>query len=219
MLVEIWSDVVCPWCYIGKHRFEAALARFEHAAEVDVRWRSFELDPRAPLRRTRSYAEHVAGKYGMAVEEAEARLVAMNDMAAAEGLRMDLGRTNGGNTLAAHRLVHLAAAQDPALAGALEEALFEAYFTELRAIGDAEVLLEVAVATGLPEAEVEALLASDRFVQEVRHDEQQAAELGCTGVPFSVFDRKLAVPGAQDPETFLAVLRRVWAKSHAVAGT
>src|SRR5579872_4718510 len=198
MLVEIWSDVVCPWCYIGKRRFETALARFEHGREVEVRWRSFELDPKAPLRRTRSYAEHVAAKYALTVEEAEGRLAAMNDLAAAEGLRLDLAHTTGGNTFAAHRLIHLGAAKDEATAAALGEALFEAYFSDLRAIGDPEVLLEVGVDAGLAHEEVAVLLASDRFAAEVRSDERQAAELGCTGVPFFVFDRKLAVPGAQD---------------------
>src|ERR1700739_3511194 len=135
MLVEIWSDVVCPWCYIGKRRFETALAQFEHRQEVEVRWRSFELDPRAPLRRTRSYAEHVAAKYALTVEDAEARLAAMNDNAAAEGPRLHLAPPPGGNPFAAHRLIHLGAAKDESTAAALGEALFEAYFTDLRAIG------------------------------------------------------------------------------------
>lgn len=214
MLVEIWSDVVCPWCYIGKRRFESALGRFEHAAETEVRWRSFELDPRAPLRRTRSYAEHVATKYGMTVEEARARLTAMNEMAAAEGLEIDLAGTTGGNTFAAHRLIHLGASKGAATAAALEEALFNAYFSDLRAIGEPEVLLDVGVAAGLEREEVATLLASDRFAEDVRDDEQQAAELGCTGVPFFVIGRRLAVPGAQDADTFLALLRRVWERSH-----
>lgn len=217
--MEIWSDVVCPWCYIGKHRFEAALARFEHAAQVEVRWRSFELDPRAPLRRTRSYAEHVAAKYGMAVEDAEARLEAVNAMGAAEGLQLDLAHTAGGNTFAAHRLIHLGASKDPAVAGALEEALFRAYFTDLRAIGELEVLRDVGVEAGLAQDEVAALLASDRFADAVRRDEEEAADLGCTGVPFFVIDRKLAIPGAQDPDTFLGVLRRAWSRLRATSSS
>ena len=213
MLVEIWSDVVCPWCYIGKRRFEAALARFEHADEVEVRWRSFELDPRAPVRRPRSNAENIAAKYAITVEQAAARLEAMQAMAAHEGLELDLLHTQGGNTFAAHRLVHLGASKDPAMGAALEEALFKAYFTDGKAIGDPDVVREVGVEAGLPGDEVDALLASDLFATEVRRDEQEAVDLGCTGVPFFVIDRALAVPGAQDTETFLAILRRVWARS------
>ena len=214
MLVEIWSDIVCPWCYIGKRRFEAALARFEHADAVEVRWRSFELDPHAPFRRTGSMAEHLAAKYGMGVEEAGERLEHLDRMAAADGLEYDLARTQGGNTFAAHRLLHLAYEKDSATGGALKEALLKSYFVDLQPVSEPEVLLEVGVGVGLDRDQVADLLDSDRFGGEVRRDEAEAAALGCTGVPFFVFDRAFAVPGAQDPETFLATLRRAWDRSH-----
>lgn len=214
MLVEIWSDIVCPWCYIGKRRFEAALDRFEHADAVEVRWRSFELDPHAPFRRAGNMAEHLAAKYGMSVEEAQDRLESLNRMAAGDGLDYDLARTQGGNTFAAHRLLHLAYEQDSATGAALKEALLKAYFVDLRPISEPDVLAEVGVSVGLDRAEVVQLLESDRFAGEVRRDEAEAAALGCTGVPFFVFDRSFAVPGAQDPETFLATLRRAWERSH-----
>lgn len=226
VLVEIWSDIVCPWCYIGKRRFEAALGRFEHADEVEVRWRSFELDPAAPVRRSAPMAEHLAAKYGISVDQAAERLAAMDDLAAAEGLHYDLARTQGGNTFDAHRLLHLASEKDAAIGGTLKEALLHAYFEENRPIGDREVLVDAAVRAGLDPGAIRETLASDRFAAEVRADEAEARELGCTGVPFFVFDRSFAVPGAQDAETFLIVLRRAWDRSHpdgvvpaAVAGT
>jgi predicted DsbA family dithiol-disulfide isomerase len=209
VLVEVWSDVVCPWCYLGKRRFEAALAAFEHADEVVVRWRSYELDPSAPARRTRSMPELVARRYGLAAEEAAARLGALDRVARAEGLAFDLARTQGGNTFDAHRVLHLAASVDADLAATLEEALLHAYFIELRAIGDRAVVVDVAGAVGLDPADVRAVLESDRFADDVRADEAEAAALGCTGVPFFVLDRAFAVPGAQDAATFLRVLRRV----------
>ena len=216
MLVEIWSDVVCPWCYIGKRRFETELEEFEHREEVQVRWRSYELDPRAPFRRSGNMADHLARKYGMPVEQAAARLESMNQLAAAEGLKYDLGRTQGGNTFDAHRLIHLGYQQSPETGAAVKEALLRAYFVDLEPISEPEVLQRIGESVGLDAGEVGDLLRSDRFSAEVRADEADAAELGCTGVPFFVIDRAFAVPGAQNPDTFLATLRRAWSRSHPV---
>jgi predicted DsbA family dithiol-disulfide isomerase len=220
VLVEIWSDVVCPWCYIGKRRFEAGLARFEHADQVEVRWRSFELDPNAPSRRPTRMAEHLAGKYGMTVGDAEARLENMNQLAAAEGLDFDLAHTQGGNTFDAHRLIHLAYskdAQDAQIGAAAKEALLKSYFVDLQPIGDRDLLVKAGVDAGLDPAEISELLATDRYASEVRHDESEAVRLGCTGVPFFVFDRAFAISGAQDADTFLLALQRSWDRSQAVA--
>ncbi|MGH8995996.1 MAG: DsbA family oxidoreductase [Acidimicrobiales bacterium] len=219
MLVEIWSDIVCPWCYIGKRRFEAALARFEHADQVEVRWRSFELDPRAPALRSGTMADHIAAKYGLSMEEAAGRLAGMNRLAAKDDLHYDLAKTQGGNTFDAHRLIHLAYEKDPATGAALKEAMLHAYFEDLRPIGAREVLVETAVQVGLDRDEVTRTLDSDRFAQEVRRDEADANALGCTGVPFCVINRAFAIPGAQDPETFLVTLRRAWERSSLVSGT
>jgi predicted DsbA family dithiol-disulfide isomerase len=212
MLVEIWSDVVCPWCYIGKRRFESGLARFEHAAEVEVRWRSFELDPRAPSPRSGDMASHLAAKYGLSLDQARSRLAGMDEMAAAEGLPFNLAETRGGNTFAAHRLIHLG--EERGIGDAVKEALLAAYFIELQPISDPAVLAGVGERAGLDAAEVAELLAGDRFADAVRADEAEATALGATGVPFFVFDRAFAVPGAQAPETFLAVLERAWTRSH-----
>lgn len=216
MKVEVWSDIVCPWCFVGKRRFESALARFEHADDVEVVWRSFELDPHAPFRRSGTMAEHLAAKYGMTVAEAGRRLESLNELAAAEGLEYDLANTKGGNTFAAHRLIHLANSTSTELGGRLKEALLHAYFEELRPVSEPEELTEIAVSVGLDHDEVVEVLASDRFSDQVRADEREASELGCTGVPFFVIDRAFAVPGAQDSETFLQALRRAWERSHSL---
>jgi predicted DsbA family dithiol-disulfide isomerase len=214
MLVEVWSDIVCPWCYIGKRRFEKALASFEHAGDVDIRWRSFELDPGAPFRRSKPMAAHLAAKYGMTLEQAKARLADMNELASADGLVYDLANTQGGNTFDAHRLIHLGNARNLDTGATVKEALLKAYFTDLQPISEPDVLLEIGVASGLEPEEVGGLLATDRFAAEVRQDEAEAAALGCTGVPFFVFNRTFAVPGAQDSSTFLITLRRTWERSH-----
>ncbi len=208
MHVEIWSDIACPWCYVGKRRFEAALAGFEHRDDVQVTWRSFELDPEAPAERPRSGAEHLAEKYGTSVEQAQAMNDRMTDVAAGEGLEFHFERARGGNTFDAHRLVHLAAAhgrQD-----AMEERLMRAYLTEGELISDAATLERLAGEVGLPADEVAALLAGDRFTDAVREDEQTGAALGISGVPFFVVDRAFGASGAQPPEVLGELLRRAW---------
>jgi predicted DsbA family dithiol-disulfide isomerase len=214
--VEIWSDVVCPWCYIGKRRFEAALADFEHVDEVQIQWRSFELDPNAPAHRPLGGPEHLAAKYGMTVADAQARMESMNQMAAAEGLDFDLAHSQGGNTFDAHRLIHLGYSKDAQTGAATKEALLRAYFVDLLPIGAGDVLIKAGIEAGLDSSEVSELLTTDRYAAEVRQEEADAAGLGCTGVPFFVFDRAFAVPGAQDSKTFLATLRRAWERSHPV---
>jgi predicted DsbA family dithiol-disulfide isomerase len=207
--VEIWSDIACPWCYIGKRRFEAALARFEHAGEVTVTWRSFELDPDAPLEREGDRAVHLAEKYGSSVEHARAMQEHLTGVAAAEGLdfRFDLARD--GNMFDAHRVIHLAKAAG--LQDAMEERLFRAYLTEGQVLGDPAVLTRLAVEVGLDEAEVRDVLATDRHAAEVREDERTGASLGITGVPFFVVDRAIGASGAHPPEVLLDLLREGWA--------
>jgi predicted DsbA family dithiol-disulfide isomerase len=207
--VEIWSDIACPWCYVGKRRFEAALAGFEHRDEVGVTWRSFELDPGAPLDRGVDSATHLAAKYGTTRERALAMHENMAAMAAGDGLdfRFDLAR--GGNTFDAHRLLHLAG--EHGSQNALKERLFRAYFTEGRLVSDPEVLERLGREAGLPEDDVSELLGSDRYADEVRDDERTAASLGITAVPFFVVDRALGASGAQPPEVLGDLLRRGWA--------
>jgi len=209
--VEIWSDIACPWCYVGKRRFEAALARFEHRDGVQVTWRSFELDPSAPSERVGDGAQHLADKYGMSREEALAAQQRLTDVAAGEGLgfRFDIAR--GGNTFDGHRVLHLAATHG--LQNAMKERIMRAYFEEGELISSPDVLARLAAEVGLPADEVLATLERDRFADEVRDDERTAAGLGIHAVPFFVVDRKLGASGAQPSEALLDLLRQGWLAS------
>ena len=208
MNVEIWSDVVCPWCYIGKRRFEQALDSFGHPGEVTVSYRSFELDPNAPAKRTGTHAEHLAGKYGMTVAQAEQANQQMTERAAADGLEFRFDIIRGGNTFDAHRLLHLA--KDHGLQPEMKERLMRATFTEGLPIADRSTLVRLATEVGLPTAEVQAALDGDAYADAVRADEQQAARYGINGVPFFVADAKYAVNGAQPPEVLLQFLQRAY---------
>lgn len=210
MLVEIWSDVACPWCYVGKRRFEKALELFEHREAVQIRWRSFELDPGAPAERDVAAPAHLAAKYGTTVEQARRMNRNLEEVAAAEGLQLRLDTLRTGNTFDAHRLLHLAA--EHGVQGEAKEAFLHAYFTENRLLSDQRVLEDVAVAAGLSPADVRDVLASDRFAAEVRADEREAARLGANGVPFFVVARAFGVSGAQPTDLFADVLEKAWAQ-------
>ncbi|MGO8873178.1 MAG: DsbA family oxidoreductase [Acidimicrobiales bacterium] len=212
MKVEIWSDVVCPWCYVGKRQFEEALARFGHADEVDVEWRSFELDPTSPARVGMSMDRILERKYGMTPEQARKANQRMTMLAAGVGLEYHLDRVQPGNTFDAHRLIHLAAGHG--LGDAMKERLLAAYFTEGRSVGDRASLIDLAAEVGLDPVEVAAVLAADDFAGAVREDEARAVALGVSGVPFFVIDSALGVPGAQPPEVLLGALERAWSASH-----
>ncbi|HEX5900650.1 MAG TPA: DsbA family oxidoreductase [Solirubrobacteraceae bacterium] len=208
MHVEIWSDIACPWCYVGKRRFEAALAAFEHRDEVTVTWRSFELDPQAPVARGVDSATHLAEKYGMTREQAQASQRKLADVAAADGLDMRFDLARGGNTFDAHRLVHLAEAHG--VQDAMTERLMRAYFTEGEPIGDADALTRLALEVGLAEDEVRAVLAGTRYAAEVREDERTAMSLGIHAVPFIAVDRRIGAAGARPPEALGELLRQAW---------
>ncbi|MFA9430646.1 DsbA family oxidoreductase [Egicoccus sp. AB-alg2] len=210
MQVEVWSDVACPWCAVGKRRLEAALARFEHRDEVDVRWRSFELDPAAPPVRDGDYARRLADKYGSSLDAARAMIDRMTATAAADGWRFRFDRIRPGNTFDAHRLLHLAA--ERGVQDAVKEALLSAYLEDGVAIGDHDALAAVAAAAGLEPGEVGDVLAGDRYAAEVRADEQQAHAFGITGVPFFVLDRRYGVSGAQPADVLLQALRQAWSE-------
>ena len=212
MRVEIWSDVVCPWCYVGKRRFEAALAGFAHRDAVEVHWRSFELDPRAPRVREGDRVEHLAAKYGVTREQAEAMERTIREAAQSVDLELRLDRARGGNTFDAHRLLHLAAAHDRG--DAVKERFLRAYFVEGEPIGDPAALARLAVEAGLPAAEVDEVLAGDRYADAVRADEATAQAYGATGVPFFVIDETYGISGAQPPEVFTNVLERAWSETH-----
>jgi predicted DsbA family dithiol-disulfide isomerase len=204
--VEIWSDIACPWCYVGKRRFETALASFDRRDEVEIAWRSFELDPDAPPERPGSHAEHVAAKYGRTVEQVEAMHAEMTRTAAAEGVPFRFDLVRGGSTFDAHRVLQLAAAvglQDEA-----KERLLRARHAEGELLSDHETLTRLGTEIGLPERALTETLATDRFADTVREDERTAAALDIHAVPCFVVDRRMAVSGAQQPALFLKMLER-----------
>ncbi len=210
--MEVWSDVVCPWCYIGKRNLEEALAGFEHADEVEVVWRSFELDPGAPARREGSYVERLARKYRTAVDQAQAMIDRMTASAAAVGLDFRFDIAEPGSTFDAHRLLHLAA--ERGVQGELKERLLRATFTEGEPIGEHDTLVRLAADVGLDAAEVRAVLTSDAHADAVRAEEAEAATLDITGVPFFVVDRTYGISGAHPPEALRRILTKAWARSH-----
>jgi len=212
MRVEIWSDVVCPWCYIGKRHFESALARFEHGDEVEVVWRAFELDPAAPTEREGPYVERLSSKYCIPVAEAEAMIERVTRVGDDAGVDFRFEISRPGNTFDAHRLIHLGLVRG--VQDAVKERLMAATFTEGRPTGRRETLVEVALEAGLDEGEVRALLEGDRFSGEVRTDEAMAGALGIRAVPFFVIDRAYGLPGAQHPDVIVDALRQAWAASH-----
>ncbi len=210
MRVDIWSDVVCPFCYIGKKRLEHVAE--QAGIELDIHWHSFELDPNAPAKHDTSNTERLAQKYGRSYAEMEEMERNVAAMAAAEGIDFQWQKANSGNSFNAHRIIHLA--QSKGLGNEAEEAFFHAYMTEGLAIGEREIVEEIASRIGLDHAEVEYVLDSDELADFVRHDEKIAHEqLNVTGVPFFIFDQKLALSGAQPREIFLQALQQAQSAS------
>jgi predicted DsbA family dithiol-disulfide isomerase len=212
MQVEVWSDVVCPWCYIGKRRLESALEKFPHRDQVEVVWRSFQLDPSVPEGETHPTLPALAAKYGSTVEAMRANMSRIDELAAAEGLHYNLADGISGNTLRAHELLHLAA--ERGLGPQLKERLLHAHFEEGRSVFDVDSLVPFAVEVGLEESEVREALADRRYLPAVHADAATAQALGATGVPFFVVDRKYGAAGAQPAELLLQILERAWADAH-----
>lgn len=206
MQVEIWADVVCPWCYIGKRRFEAALERFAHRDEVAVVHRSFQLDPGAARGVTRASREVLAEKYGDA--NLDAIFARVEGVAAAEGLDYHLADGVTGNTADAHRVLHAAAASG--LGDKAWELFYRGHFTEGRSVFDRDSLVELATEVGLDRRDAESVLDSDQYASALEDDTRAAASLGATGVPFFVADRRVGVAGAQPVEVMLGMLEQAW---------
>ncbi|RPE08744.1 DsbA family oxidoreductase [Chitinophaga lutea] len=208
MKIDIWSDVACPFCFIGKRHLEAALEKFPHRDEVEVTWHSFELDPGAQKDYNENQYELLAKKYGMSPEQAKATTERVEASGAATGIRFDFDKVIPTNTFNAHRLIQLAAQQGKQ--NEVEELLFTAYFTDGKHIGHIETLEAIGAAAGL---DTTGLFTSDAYTDAVRADEAQAQQLGIRGVPFFVFDYKYAVSGAQPVNAFEQTLQKVWEES------
>jgi len=210
--IEIWSDVVCPWCYIGKRHLERALESFPHRDQVEIEYRSFELDPSAPQVPVETTAEALARKFGTDVAGVHELMARAEGPAAAAGLEFHHADAPHARTVDAHRLLHLA--RSAGLQGELKEALLEAYFGRGESMGDHDVLRRVAVGTGLDPVRVDEVLASDEYADAVDADIAQARAYGAGGVPFYVVDQKYGLSGAQPTEVFAQVLERAWADQH-----
>jgi predicted DsbA family dithiol-disulfide isomerase len=206
MQIEIWSDVICPWCYIGKRRFEQALAQYGRRETVNIVWRSFELDPNAASQYSGTLEERLARKYGVSLQEAAAMNARVTSVAAAVGLEYHLSKARSGNTFDAHRLLHFAASRQ--MGDRATERIMHAYFSEALPVGDRAALARLAPEFGISESEALAMLESDAYAEAVRADEARAAAFGITGVPFFVFDEKFGVSGAQPVEVFAEALQQ-----------
>jgi predicted DsbA family dithiol-disulfide isomerase len=206
MIVEVWSDVVCPWCYIGKRRLEKALAGYEHADEVQVVWRSFQLDPSYPKGLRRPVYEMLLEKTGGSADQVRAMIEHITGLAAEEGLAYDFEKGVAAATFDAHRLAHLARAHG--LGTEMHERLLSAQLVEGETIDDAETLVRLGAEVGVPADEARRMLAGDEYVRDVTEEIREARRLGANGVPFFVLDRTYGVSGAQPAELLLSALRQ-----------
>jgi predicted DsbA family dithiol-disulfide isomerase len=205
--IEIWSDVVCPWCYIGKRRLERALGEFEHADEVEIAWRSFQLNPDTPAGTAVPTSEYLVQRFGPQASQMTGRVAALGRD---EGLVLDFDSSLTVNTLDAHRLLHLAA--DLGVGDAAKERLLRAHFTEGADLSDHETLVRLAGEAGVDQVRAREVLAGTEYADAVRADIELAQAFGATGVPFFVIDRKYGISGAQPAEAFLQALRTAYAE-------
>lgn len=215
MTVEIWSDVMCPFCYIGKRKFEAALAKFNQAGNIELVWKSFQLNPALKTDPSKNTVQHLAESKGWSMEYTNNTIAYVVNMAKEVGLDYHFDKAVVANSFDAHRLIQLAKSKGKG--DAAEERLFKAYFTEGKNTADIPTLIQLGVEIGLDKTEIEAMLAGKQFAAEVLKDISEAEQIGVTGVPFFVFDRKFAVSGAQDTQVFLDTLNKAWetyAKEH-----
>jgi len=204
MKVDIWSDVRCPFCYIGKRKFEMALDQFEHKDKVEIEWHSFELDPNAETLLDKSPYDYLAERYGKSREWAIGTHQQVAQTASEVGLTFNFDNAVMANSFDAHRLIQMAKVNG--LSDKVEENLFKAHFTDGKNIADHQVLIDIAKDSGLNALETEVMLKSNDFTDEVRYDEKTAQNIGISGVPFFVINHKLGISGAQSPDTFLGAL-------------
>ncbi|MBP2217028.1 DsbA family protein [Arthrobacter sp. CAN_C5] len=212
--IEIWSDVKCPWCYVGKRRFEKALADFPHRESVEVIWKSYQLDPSLPTHYDGTYEQYLAKRKGISPEQVRQMWETLLAQAKGEGLNFDLDRAVVGNSFTAHRFLHLARSHGHG--DAAKEAVLSAHFEQGLDTSNVDVLISIGTGTGtgISEEEIRETVAGDRFSDDVRRDIEEARTLGISGVPFYVIDRKYGISGAQPTETFRQALDQAWQESH-----
>ncbi|OMH27582.1 disulfide bond formation protein DsbA [Tersicoccus phoenicis] len=212
MNIDIWSDIACPWCYIGKRRFESALARFEHRDAVTVSWHSFQLDPALPAHYEGTELEYLSERKGMPADRVAQMFAQVTEVAAGEGLAYDFDALVVANSLSGHQLLHLAA--EHGVAADVKESLLSAHFERGLDIGDRQVLVGIGTGAGLDAEEITTALDSGRFRDAVSADIRRAQSLGITGVPFFVLDGKYGISGAQPVELFDQALRTAWTEAN-----
>lgn len=210
MKVEIWSDVMCPFCYIGKRKFEKALSEFEGKEKVEIEWKSFQLNPAMKTDPGKNINQYLSEIKGWSLEQAKEMNARVTAMAKEVGLNYDFDKAIVANSFDAHRLIQFAKRKERG--DQMEEALFKAYFIEGKNTADHATLIALAEEAGLDAAETKAILDSGIFADEVEADIELAGQIGVRGVPFFVFDRKYAVSGAQAPEVFLETMKKVTEK-------
>ncbi|MDR8390041.1 DsbA family oxidoreductase [Aliifodinibius sp. S!AR15-10] len=208
MKIEIWSDLVCPFCYIGKRKFEHALEQFEHSDGIEIQWRSYELQPGLQTDGSKSQYEHLADRKGWTLDYSKQVHDQLTETAKGAGLNYNFDKAIPANTFNAHRLSHLA--EKHVLQDEMEERLFRAHFTDGKDINDDETLVELGVEVDLPEEEIRDMLQSDLYADEVKDDIRKAHEVGVQGVPFFVFHEKYSISGAQPSDLFLATLQKAY---------
>lgn len=209
MKIEVWSDVACPFCYIGKRRLENALSQFPHKAQVAVEFKSFELDPNAPIHTDKTIYEKLATNYGISVEQARQNVQGVSRQAATVGMKFNFDDMKLANTFNAHRLIKWAKMHGKE--AEMTENLFRAYFIDAKNVGLLDTLADVAEASGLERTEaLKVLRDKERYADDVRHDEDAARQFGISGVPFFIINRKYAISGAQPTDTFASALQQVW---------
>ncbi len=209
MQIEVWSDLVCPWCFIGKRQLDIALESFEHRDEVTIWHRAYQLNPQASMTTERT-TKMLADKYGVSIEQATEMQRGVTEAAATVGLHYQLDRTLSGNTRDGHRLVLWAQDQDHSSGERLLRTLFSAYFEQGASIFGIEELVDFAVNAGLDGDEARTMLSGHDYADSVHRDQEIARALGCTGVPFFVLDERFGVTGAQSSELFGAALAQAW---------
>ena len=212
MKIEIWSDVACPWCYIGKRRFETALAAFPHRESVEVQWRSYQLDPSLPEHYDGTELDYLSKRKGMAAGQVTQMFEHVAAQAKGEGLNYRFDDVVVANSFTAHRLIHLAASHG--MQDAAKERLLSDHFERGKDIGSRDYLTALGGDLGLPDAELEELFTTDKYADDVRLDFEEGRALGINGVPFFVIDRKFGLSGAQPSETFTAALNQAWQDTH-----